>query len=80
MPNLEDVLHDSLDDQEALAERARLAVEAVKARLVDIFNKTDDKEEALAAIVAVVADELTDITTDAVHAGREFGHRLMSAS
>jgi len=71
MPKLIEALHDEIDEEEALAERARGIVKDKSGKLVELLDELGDVEEALAALSALVEDELTDLTTEAVRFGRD---------
>lgn len=68
---LVEALHDEIDGEEELQERARFIAENKGAKLVEVLGKVDDIEEALAVIAAAIEDDLTDLTTEAVHYGRD---------
>lgn len=84
MPSLRDQLHDAIDAQEGLSERAQLVVEALRPRLpelvrslvesmgddeIDAREGADIVQEALELIAAAVEVQLADLTTEAVHTG-----------
>ena len=72
MPDdLVELLHDGIDDEESLHDKARKVVEQQRAKLLDMMDSVDDIEEALAAFAVAVEDELTDITSEAVMLGKE---------
>lgn len=73
---LEDTLHDGLDAQQALAQRVREIVERITPEIRTIMAEANTAEDGLRAIAAMVADELTDITTEAVQAGRKMAHSI----
>jgi len=64
-------LHDEIDGEEDLHEKARKIVEAKAMKLVSVLDNVEDVEDGLAALAAAVEDELTDLTTEAVHFGRD---------
>jgi hypothetical protein len=80
--DLRETLHDRIDSQESLRERAAEAVERVKPRLVEIVRGIDDPgdddamERVLEIVAAAVEQELARITTKAVHSGRDFAVRV----
>ena len=71
MADLIETLHDEIDVVESLTKRARDAVDARAGKLLDLIDEVGDLEEALAAMAALVEDDLTDLTTEAVHFGRD---------
>jgi hypothetical protein len=80
---MRDILHDTIDAQEELGERALAIVDAMRPKLPDLVRRLlvdapemDDPaqiiEEALTLIAAAVEAELADLTTEAVATGARF--------
>lgn len=74
---IEDVLHDGLDEQERLGEKAQESVEALRARMLEIIEHAESIEDGLELAAELVADSLASITTEAVHSGRDFGRKVV---
>lgn len=81
---MRDELHDAIDAQEELGERATAIVDAMRERLPDVVRQlvasmsedeidaregADIVEEAMEIIAAAVEAELAPLTTEAVHTG-----------
>lgn len=71
MADLVELLHDEVDGEESLAEKARAVVEEKRDKLLTMLDKVDDVEEALEILAALVEDDLTDLTSEAVRFGRD---------
>lgn len=76
MPDLEDLLHDSIDAAEDLDERAADIVETVKSRFSDIVGRTGDINAAMQAVAILVENDLARLTTEAVAVGAANVQRL----
>ena len=71
MTDLIEALHDEIDEEENLADKARKVVESKRAKLIAVIEEVGDIEEALGVLAALVEDDLTDLTSEAVAFGRD---------
>ena len=71
MTDLIELLHDEVDGEEALASRARTVVEAKRQQFLKVLDKVDDFEDALGILAALVEDDITDLSSEAVAFGRD---------
>jgi hypothetical protein len=71
------LLHDRVDETEALRERARETVERiVKAKIADAYEASGrDFEKTLLILAGLVGDELASLTTDSVQRGIEYAKK-----
>lgn len=68
-------LHDEIDEQEELAERARDVVMRLKARFTELVKGTDDTVAAMEALAVLAEVELDELTTEAVQRGYRAGEK-----
>lgn len=80
MPTISDVLHDAVDAQEDLRQRAREITEAViRDRLSEALRIGGQDINVVLEVLAVwVGEALTDITTEAVRKGAEFAAKRVA--
>lgn len=69
-------LHDQIDFEEDLRERARVIVDAMRPEITSLVKETGDTRKAMEMIAAIVADELTELTTEAVQTSARFAEGL----
>ena len=62
-------LHDEIDAQEELQERAKEVVRALRPKLAELVAELDDEEAALEAIALLVEEELDALTSTAAKSG-----------
>ena len=66
---LANALHDQIDAEEALQMKAEELVDLVRERFAAIVDSAGDFDNAFLAAAAMLEDELTDLTTEAVRQG-----------
>jgi two-component SAPR family response regulator len=76
MATLVDQLHDQIDFEEDLRERARDVVEELRGSMADAVEETGDVTEAMELIAMAVDNALNDLTTEAVQKSFQFARRL----
>lgn len=68
-------LHDEIDAQEELRERARAVIDEVKPLLSRAVEQTGDTESAMALLAEAVGEKLAALTTEAVRTGATMARR-----
>lgn len=82
MSSMVELLHDRVDAQEALMERAAAIVAEAKGMLAGIVRELDSAaddamERALEELAVYVGDRLAALTTEAVGSGASFASRVV---
>lgn len=72
---LRDALHDQIDHQEEIREKALQAVDVLRERLTEAVAETGDFMEALELVALELEDALDDLTTEAVKKAAALGAR-----
>lgn len=74
---MRDLLHDRIDEEEELADKAReLAIDIVRNKLGDAIEASNgDVEKALLVVAALVGDRLANLTTESVQKGYDYAKR-----
>ena len=79
MADLTEILHDRVDSQEELKERAEAIVESMKPQMARLLNEGIDVEQVVEMLVAEISKKLDPLTSEAVKRGAEFGRRIQRA-